>query len=173
MKKIGLFYGPEGGSVDRIARRLAEIIGKENVDLHPIKGATAQDLEQYDSLILGISTLGMETWKSDHSADDWDKFLPQFDKMNYKGKTFALYGLGDHISYALHFVDALGALGEILLKHDAKIIGQVPAEDYEFQESKGVIDGRFIGLPLDEEFESEKTEGRIRNWLNIILPAFD
>ena len=173
MKKIGLFYGPKGGSVDRIAFKLVGLLGEDKVDLHPIKGATAGDFEKYDNLILGISTLGKETWASDAPADDWDKFLPQLDNVNYENRTFALYGLGDHLTYPLHFVDALGILGQILVDHKANIIGQVPTDDYEFGESLAIINGQFIGLPLDEDFESEKTDQRLQNWLDIILPLFN
>ncbi len=172
MKKIGLFYGPEGGSVERVAFKLVDLIGKENVDIYPVKGANASDLEKYDNLILGISTIGRETWASDAPADDWDKFLPQLDLVSYKDKTIAMYGLGDHITYPLHFVDALGTLAKILVKHDATIIGQVPTDGYEFEESEAIINDQFIGLPLDEDFESEKTDERLTNWLEIILPIF-
>lgn len=172
MKKIGLIYGPKGGSSERVAFKLAGLLGEDKVDLFPVKGASASDFEKYDNLILGISTIGRETWSSEAPADDWDKFLPQLEKMNYDNKTFALFGLGDHISYPLHFVDALGILGKILMDHNATIIGQVPTDGYEFEESLAIIDGQFIGLPLDEDFESEKTDERLQNWLDIILPLF-
>jgi flavodoxin I len=172
MKKIGLFYGPRGGSVERIAFRLTEMVGKEKIDLYPVKEASANDLDKYDNLILGISTIGRETWASDAPADDWDRVLPQLERVGYENKTIAMYGLGDHISYPLHFVDALGTLGEILTKYDATIIGQVSTDGYEFEESKAIVDDRFIGLPLDEDFESEKTNERLQSWLEIILPLF-
>ncbi|UCG28298.1 MAG: flavodoxin [Bacteroidales bacterium] len=172
MKRIGLFYGPEGGSVERVALKIAGMIGEGKVDLHPIKDSSSNDLEKYDNLILGISTIGRETWSSEPPANDWDVFLPQFDNVKYQGKKFALYGLGNHISYALHFVDALGTLGKILTDHNAEIIGQVSTEGYEFEDSQAVIGNQFIGLPLDEDFESEKTDERIINWLDIIIPLF-
>ena len=172
MKKIGLFYGPKGGSVERVAFKLVDMIGKENVDLYPVKGANASDLEKYDNLILGISTIGRETWASDAPADDWDKFLPELEGVDYKNKIIAMYGLGDHITYPLHFVDALGTLADILMKHDGTVIGQVSTDGYEFEESKAIIDGQFTGLPLDEDFEPEKTDERLMGWLEIILPLF-
>lgn len=171
MKKIGLFYGPTGGSVERIAQKLAGLLG-DQADIRPIKDASASDLDEYDNLILGISTIGRATWGSDATADDWDIFLPQLDKMNYQNKTFALYGLGDHLTYPLHFVDSLGVLGKILMDHNATIVGQVPVEGYQFDESEAVFDNQFIGLPIDEDFEPEKTDERLKSWLGIILPLF-
>ena len=171
MKKIGLFYGPTGGSVERIAQKLAGLLG-DKADVRPVKELSASDLDKYENLILGISTIGRATWGSDATADDWDKFLPQLDQIDYQNKTFALYGLGDHLTYPSHFVDALGELGKILMDHNATIVGQVPTEDYEFTESTAIFDDQFIGLPIDEDFEPEKTDERLKSWLDIILPLF-
>lgn len=172
MKKIGLFYGPIRGSVEQVATKIAKQIGEDKVDVRPVKEATAKDFDEYKNIILGISTIGSETWQSESPANDWDKFLSQLDHVNYTDKTFALFGLGDHISYPLHFVDALGILGKILIQNEAKIIGRVPTENYEFEDSGGVIDGKFIGLPIDEDFEADKTDSRIEEWLDLILPLF-
>lgn len=172
MKKIGLFYGPTGGSVERVAFKLVDMIGKEKIDLYPVKVAKASDLEKYDNLVLGISTLGRETWASDAPADDWDKFLPQLEQVDYSNRTIAMFGLGDHITYPMHFVDALGTLAKILMQQDANIIGQVSTKGYEFDESEAIFDDRFIGLPLDEDHEPEKTYERMKNWLENILPLF-
>ena len=45
------------------------------------------------------------------------------------------------------------------------MIGQVPIDDYIFDFSKSNIDGLFCGLPIDEDNESEKTEGRLSQWV--------
>ena len=39
-----------------------------------------------------------------------------------------------------------------------------------FNDSRALKEGRFIGLPLDEDYESDKTEGRIEQWLEKIRP---
>ena len=44
------------------------------------------------------------------------------------------------------------------------------ANDYVFNDSRALKEGRFIGLPLDEDYESDKTEGRIEQWLEKIRP---
>jgi flavodoxin I len=44
-------------------------------------------------------------------------------------------------------------------------VGQVPVEGYEFEDSKAVVGGRFVGLPLDEDFEPELTRGRVEKWI--------
>ena len=170
MSKIGLFYGPTKGSVENVAFKIVKMVGADRIDLVPVHSATFKDLNAYESIIFGISTLGRHTWSSEMPSSDWDDFLPELDKMDYKGKTFAMYGLGDHVTYAHHFVDALGVLADKIKKHKGRIIGQCPTDDYEFVESEAVIDGSFVGLPLDEDFEPEKTDGRIKQWLDRILP---
>ena len=41
---------------------------------------------------------------------------------------------------------------------------------YTFDDSEAVIDGKFIGLPLDDINEDDKTETRIEAWLAQITP---
>ena len=54
-------------------------------------------------------------------------------------------------------------------KAGAIMIGQVSTEDYIFDSSKSVIDGKFCGLPIDEDNESEKTQDRLAEWAKKIL----
>lgn len=171
MEKIGIFYGPTDGSVEKVANMLKEMIGEDKTDLIPVKNATAQTVNQYRNIIFGLSTVGKHTWDME-IADDWSAFIPQLEKIDYSGKIFALYGLGDHLTYALHFVDSLGYVAGEMMKHNAKIVGQVDPSGYDFQDSEAIIDGKFIGLPLDEDYESEKTPDRLREWLDIILKEF-
>ena len=56
MKKIGLFYGPTGGSVERIASKLGNILG-DRVEVFPVIEASAGDLDKYENIILGISAI--------------------------------------------------------------------------------------------------------------------
>jgi flavodoxin I len=172
MKKIGLFYGPLGGSTERVAKKVADALGNENVDLIPVKDAKASDVEKYENVIFGISTIGKETWESDKSANDWDIFLPELEKINYNNKKIAMFGLGDQITYDLHFVDALGTVAEIILPKGAEIIGKVDTEGYDFRESEALVDGKFIGLPVNEDFEPELTDERVNGWVQKIKPEF-
>lgn len=172
MSKIGLFFGPLKGSVHRVAEKVKAAIGEEQIELISVNDASATDLEKYDKIIFGISTVGKETWDSNYSNTDWSKFFPNISKVDYSGKTVAIFGLGDHITYSSHFVNAMGVLAKELMKNGATIVGQVDPSGYEFDESEAVIDGKFIGLPIDEDFESELTDERVANWVKSIKPAF-
>jgi flavodoxin I len=172
MSKIALFFGPEKGAVNRVADKVAQAIGTDKVEMVLVKNATYKDLEKYDKIIFGISTVGKESWQSTYSNLDWAKFLPEIGKTRYEGKTLAIFGLGDHVTYAATFVDHIGLLARELIKNGAKLVGQVPAEDYEFDESEAVVDGHFLGLPIDEDFEPELTDERVQNWIEQIRPEF-
>ena len=52
------------------------------------------------------------------------------------------------------------------------VIGQVSTDGYEFEESEAVVDGKFVGLPIDEDFEPELTDERVAQWIEILKPAF-
>ncbi|MDX9769594.1 MAG: flavodoxin [Tenuifilaceae bacterium] len=171
-KKVGIFYGPTGGKTENVAQRLQQAFGQDNADLIPIKSSKASDLDKYENLILGCSTIGKETWDADRTKEDWDLFRPEIEKINYAGKTFALFGLGDSVTYAANFVDAMGVIANIMLAKGAKIVGQVPTSQYNFTDSEAVIDNQFIGLPIDEDFEPDLTDQRIASWAEELKRLF-
>lgn len=172
MSKIGLFFGPKKGSVHRVADKIKDAIGAEKVEMISVNEADASDIDRFEKIIFGISTVGKETWDSEYSNTDWSKFFPKAANADYTNKTVAIFGLGDHITYPGHFVNAMGMLAKEIMKKDAKIVGQVDPGSYEFDDSEAVIDGKFIGLPIDEDFEPEQTDERIIAWVNDIKPHF-
>lgn len=172
MSKIGLFFGPLKGSVNRVADMIRDKIGPDKVEMVHVKTATPDDFKRFDKIIFGISTVGKETWDASINKTDWGIFLPEVSKGDFSGKTVAIFGLGNHVTYASSFVDFMGLLARELMKTDARIVGQVPTDGYEFEESAAIFDGKFIGLPLDEDFEPELTPERVDNWLNMIKKDF-
>ena len=165
MNKIGIFYGPEKGSVNKIASLIAQELGENAAELIPVKNCDASTLSQYNKLIFGISTIGRTTWDAEHTDDDWDQFFPILEKVDWVNKKVAIYGLGDQINYADHFVDAIFWLYEKLKTLNAEVVGYFGSEGYQFNESEAFIDGKFLGLPLDEDNEPEKSPERIQQWL--------
>ena len=172
MEKIAIFFGPLDGSVHRIAKLVASKIGQEKVDLIHIASASAADLDKYTRIIFGISTIGKDTWQQKFDNTDWSHFFPIVNSFNFTGKNVAIYGLGDHITYAYHFVDSMGLLGKTVKSRGGKTYGSVSTEGYTFQDSDAIMDGQFIGLPVDEDFEPELTEERVTNWINALLKDF-
>ncbi len=172
MEKIGIFFGPLNGSVHRIAKLVASKIGPEKVDLIHITEASAADLEKYDRIIFGISTVGKDSWQQKFDNTDWSHFFPIVSAFNFTGKKVAIFGLGDHITYAYHFVDSIGLLGKTVKSQGGEIYGKVNTEGYTFQDSDAIVEGQFIGLPVDEDFEPELTEGRVSAWINSLMKEF-
>ena len=53
----------------------------------------------------------------------------------------------------------------------ACVIGRVATNGYTFDESEAVVDGKFVGLALDEVNEDDKTDERINAWVAEIQPS--
>ena len=62
----------------------------------------------------------------------------------------------------------MGELYNGIKDSGAKFIGSVETDGYTFDDSEAIIDGKFIGLPLDDINEDDKTDTRIEAWLNDI-----
>ncbi|HBK72565.1 MAG TPA: flavodoxin FldA [Flavobacteriaceae bacterium] len=165
--KIGLFYGSDTGNTEEIAQIITTIIGEDNVDIHDIRKAKNSDIEKYEFLILGCPT-----WYDGELQSDWEDFFPNLDDIDFTGKTVALFGLGDQYGYGEWFVDGIGIIYDKIIEKGAKVVGEWPTDDYDFDESVAERDGKFVGLALDEDNESEKTEERIDMWLNQISHDF-
>ncbi|BBG66701.1 flavodoxin 1 [Hydrogenimonas sp.] len=156
---VGIFYGSSGGATERVAKMIKEALGIDS-DLIDIADAKAEDFDRYDILILGSST-----WGDGDLQDDWEDFFDEFKKIDLKGKTVALFGLGDQEEYPDTFVDAMGILYGQAVENGAKTVGGGwPAEGYDFDESRAVREGAFVGLAIDEENQEELTEQRVRKW---------
>mgnify|MGYP000302395075 CR=1 FL=1 len=95
--------------------------------------------------------------------------LPDAEALDRGG---ALFGLGDQKKYPDEFVDALILIHDRLLACGARIVGDWPVDGYEFAASQAVIDGKFVGLALDQIWQGALTEGRVDAWLAQILPEF-
>ena len=58
MKKIGLFYGTDTGNTEAIAEQITDLIKSKNIeiDTYDIFSIKEPTLENYEYLILGVST---------------------------------------------------------------------------------------------------------------------
>ncbi|MEL6603363.1 MAG: flavodoxin [Cyanobacteria bacterium J06614_10] len=171
MTKIGIFYGSTSGVTEEIAEKIYEEIGDSACDLYSMEEDfdDVDDLLKYDYLLLGCST-----WGAGEVQNDWREplFDMEVEKPDFSGKTIALFGAGDCTGHGKHFVGALGILYDQFTALGAQIVGAVPVEGYSFEASTAIRDGKFVGLPLDEVNESDKTDQRIANWLNSLRANF-
>lgn len=167
-RQVGIFYAPSGGSVQKVARQIKQKLADLHPDMQVVSDIVPLQLLDYHNLILVCSTLGRNTWEMEQK-DPWSSFLPKMLRIRLDGRKVALVGLGDHVSYPNNFVDGMGILGQTVEEIGGKLIGATPTRDYIFNDSRALRDGKFIGLPLDEDYEAEKTEERLNGWIDNIL----
>ena len=157
-----VIYGSSTGTCEAIAEKIAQKLGCEAID---VQNLTADVVSNNQNLILGTST-----WGAGELQDDWYDGLRVLQGANLADKTIALFGCGDCESYGDTFVGGIGELFNALKSSGARFVGAVEVDGYTFGDSEAVIDGKFIGLPLDEVNEDDKTDTRIEAWIAAISP---
>lgn len=162
MNATVVIFGSTTGTCETIAKNIAEKIGCEAINVQDI---TADTIEENKNLILGTST-----WGAGELQDDWYDGLPVLQNADLNGKNIALFGCGDCESYSDTFVGGIAELYNGIKDSGANFIGSVPTDGYTFDDSEAVVDGKFIGLPLDDINEDDKTESRIEEWIQQIKP---
>ena len=167
MSKIGLFFGTQTGKTESIAEMIRDEFGDGEIDLHDMSSVDISDFDGYTKLIIGSPT-----WNIGELQSDWDGFFPELDSMDFNGKTIAYFGTGDQIGYTDNFMDAVGILEAKISERGGKTIGQWSIDGYDFNESKAVKNGKFVGLAIDEDNQSELTDERIKSWVAQIEQEF-
>lgn len=163
MKKVGIFYGSSTGTTQDIAERIGKKLGVNASDIKDIGSSSVDDFQAYDVLLLGSST-----WGDGDVQDEWMDVESDLKSADLSGKTVALFGVGDGASYGDSFCSAIGELYKLLANSKATFVGSVDPEGYDFEDSAALIDGKFVGLPLDEDNDSNLTDDRIDGWVESI-----
>lgn len=169
LKAIGLFFAPTGGNVHKVAKRIKQKIKSHPVDMFYLKDVTPEKFLDYQNLILVSSTVGKDAWNNDET-DEWAAFLPGLQKISLEGRQVAIVGLGNYVLYPNNFVDGMCDLADLIEKTGGVLIGKTETDSYTFNMSRAVKDGVFVGLPLDEDNEANKTDARLEKWLSFVLP---
>ena len=155
-------FGSSTGTCEAIAQKIAQKLGCEAID---VQNLTADVVSNNQNLILGTST-----WGAGELQDDWYDGLKVLQGADLSGKTIALFGCGDCESYGDTFVGGIGELFNALKSSGARFVGAVDVDGYTFGDSEAVVDGKFVGLPLDDVNEDDKTDTRIDAWIAAISP---
>ncbi len=158
MKKIGIFYGSTSGATKLVAEKIQKAFGKK-AELHNIKEATIEMIDEYPNLIFGTSA-----WGIGDMQDDWEDFIDELSEIDFEGKKVALFGTGDQEEYPESFVDGLGTL-YCRLPDKSVVTGFWPKEGYDYYFSLAEKDGQFVGLAIDEDKQPELTDERIEKWV--------
>lgn len=125
-------------------------------------------MEEYTFIIVGSPT-----WNIGELQDDWDLKFGELDNLNMQGKQVAMFGVGDQFGYADNFCDAIGIIGKKLEERGAELMGFTDASDYEHDNSLGEEEGVFLGLALDDDNESDKTQERVDEWVDQLVDEFE
>ncbi len=158
--KIGIFYGSTQGATEHAAGLIRDALqDAADVAIYNVASDDLNEMTNCDLVILGTST-----WNSGELQDDWMSH-ETLDGISLAGKKVALFGLGDQSGFSDTFVNGMGILAEAAKNAGAELIGAWPTDGYDFTESAAVCDGKFVGLALDEESQSDLTEERINTWV--------
>ncbi len=167
MARIRLIYGTSTGNTLYVANLIKAELGDLIDSVIDVADASPDDFNAAEALILGAST-----WEDGQLQGDWKRFFPSLDQIDLRGKTVALFGLGDANGFSGEFVSALGSLYDKVLQRGAHVVGFWPADSYDFSHSTALADGQFVGLVIDEDNQPELTGQRVKQWVESIRPAF-
>lgn len=157
-----VFYASSTGNTSDVANMISKELGE--VEVFDIADCGVGKMEEFDKLIIGTPT-----WGEGELQDDFEDAWDDFSSIDFSSKTVALFGLGDQEGYGEYFLDAMGLLHEVVSQKGANMVGSFEvSDDYEFEESKAVVDGCFVGLAIDEDNQSELTEQRVNQWCSDI-----
>lgn len=157
-----VIYGSSTGTCEAIAEKIAQKLGCEAINVQDL---TAETIDNHQNLILGTST-----WGAGELQDDWYDGLRLLQAANLSDKIIALFGCGDCESYGDTFVGGIGELYNGIKESGARFVGAVSTDGYHFDDSEAVVDGKFVGLALDDINEDDKTDARINAWVAEISP---
>lgn len=174
MTKIGIFFGTETGTTRLIAKRLHKMLGDDIADKPVnVNRIGLADMLRYDALILGTPSYGEGDLPGRGVGcleANWEEFLATAGAPDFSGKRIALFGLGAQERYSERFCSSLLRLYETFRGYGAEIVGDWSTDGYTFQHSAAVVDGRFVGLVLDQRTQGMHTDERIANWLAQVKP---
>jgi flavodoxin I len=167
MISIGIFYGSTNGDSARAAAEICRLC-EDDPALQGWARCETVDIAEYElaeMLDFDLILLGTPTWNVGQLQKDWQAVFDEFDALDLSGKTVALFGMGDQVGYPDTFVDAIFFVADKAMERGARLIGRTSPAGYAFTGSWALVDGVFLGLPLDEINQPELTEPRLRAWL--------
>ncbi len=91
---IGIYFGSQTGTTDGIAALIGQQFTGHDITVKCVLEAQPAELQAHDLLILGGST-----WDIGELPYDWQRWWPNFDRLDLSGKPVAIFGLGDQFGY--------------------------------------------------------------------------
>ena len=164
MKRIGIFYGSTTGNTEKIAQKIKLKLEPGLIDIYNVKNVNKHDIEKYENIILGSSTLEKGVMQS-----DFEYFLHNTLKTaDLKGKKIAIFRTGDSSVYTDSFADSIGVIFDALKGKGVIFVGEFLIDGYKFESSLSMFGEKFIGLPLDDDSDYEQNKLRISIWTDLL-----
>ncbi len=166
MEKIGIYYGTTTGKTASIVEEIEFNLKKDVYEVKNVADGLG-GIEELKNIILVSPSYGVGELQ-----EDWEDVLQELKAVDFKGKNVAIVGLGNQLAFGETFVGAMRILYDAVSERGANVIGFTSIEGYSYQETESVIDGKFVGLALDEANQDDDTPLRIENWIKEIKKNF-
>lgn len=163
--KIGVFFGTNTGNTETVVEMLEPILAENGfeVSVNDMSSASVEDFADFENIIIACPT-----WNDGELQDDWDAVMPEVEAFDFSGKKVSFIGLGDQDGYPDNFLDAIGMIWKVIEAKGGTLFGTWPTDGYEFDSSRAVIDGKFVGLGIDQDNQEDLTEERLQAWVKQI-----
>ncbi len=131
MAKVIVVYGSTTGNTEALAKAVVSGLeeGGLEVRMKNVSEAEANELTDYDVIVLGCST-----WGEGELQDDFVDFYEKMKNLSLPGKKTAVFGPGDKESYPDTFCKAVDLLEKKLKESGAKIVAESFKVDGEVEE---------------------------------------
>jgi flavodoxin I len=169
MNKTGIFYSFNSTKTAKAAEKIVAEFGSD----FNIASVNAEELTEELFLSFTNLILGVPTWFDGELPNYWDEFVPALEDMDLNGKTIAIYGLGNQIEYPENFGDAVGIMAKLVQERGAKLVGLTSIEGYNYESSMAELNGKFLGLILDQETQPRLSKDRIAHWVSDLKSQFN
>ena len=123
MNSTCIVYGSSTGTCQDLASRIATKLGVDSANVFDAGSISADQLNEFQNLILGTST-----WGAGEMQDDWYEGVKALKAANLAGKTVALFGCGDCEGYSDTFCGGMGELYQAAKAAGANIVGAVATD---------------------------------------------
>lgn len=167
MKKTAIIYSFNTKKTGKIASQIHGGFHDDSIQMVNAEDITEETFLSFDQIIMGVPT-----WFDGELPNYWDEFVPALEEMDLKGKKIALFGLGDQKGYPENFLDGVGIMAEILESRGAELVGFTSPKGYEFESSRAIREGRFMGLAIDYENQGSMNKQRVAGWIDQLKKEF-
>ena len=162
LNSVGVYYSTSTGNTETVCGYICEELGADMVD---IADAEDGEITSHDTIIVGAQTwnTGADEQRSGTGWDDW--LYDTLPNLELDGKKVAVFGVGDQASYADNYCDAAGELYDLFKEKGCTMIGMTSTDGYDHEESKAIVDDKFVGLMCDEDNQDDLSEDRAKAWI--------